>query len=119
MNTEEFKKKTKLTPTQILVLGILFIILVGAILLKLPICNNKPISFIDSLFVSTSSVCVTGLTTIVIADQFSILGQIVIMCLIQIGGLRFNGFFSLTINYNGKKDYFIRKIIIEGVLKLK
>ena len=92
MNTEDFKKKTNLTPTQTLVIGIVLIILIGAILLKLPISNNKPISFIDSLFVSTTSVCVTGLTTVVIADQFSLFGQVVIMCLIQIGGLRINGF---------------------------
>ena len=72
MNTEEFKKKTRFTPTQSLVIGIIFIILIGAILLKLPISNNKPIKFIDSLFVSTTSVCVTGLTTVVIAEQFSI-----------------------------------------------
>ena len=72
MNTEEIKKKTRLTPTQTLVIGILFIILIGAILLKLPISNNKPIKFIDSLFVSTTSVCVTGLTTVVIAEQFSV-----------------------------------------------
>ena len=72
MNTEEFKKKTRFTPTQSLVIGIIFIILIGAILLKLPISNNKPIKFIDSLFVSTTSVCVTGLTTVVISEQFSI-----------------------------------------------
>ena len=72
MNTEELKKKTRFTPTQSLVIGIIFIILIGAILLKLPISNNKPIKFIDSLFVSTTSVCVTGLTTVVIAEQFSI-----------------------------------------------
>lgn len=72
MNTEDIKKKTKLTPTQTLVIGIIFIILIGGILLKLPISNNKPIKFIDSLFVSTTSVCVTGLTTVVIAEQFSV-----------------------------------------------
>ena len=104
MNTEDFKKKTNLTPTQTLVIGIVLIILTGAILLKLPISNNKPISFIDSLFVSTTSVCVTGLTTVVIAEQFSLFGQVVIMCLIQIGGLRINGFFSIVINLNGKKN---------------
>lgn len=104
MDTEDFKKKTNLTPTQTLVIGIVLIILIGAILLKLPISNNKPISFIDSLFVSTTSVCVTGLTTVVIAEQFSLFGQIVIMCLIQIGGLRVNGFFSIIINLNGKKN---------------
>lgn len=104
MDTEDFKKKTNLTPTQTLVIGIVLIILTGAIVLKLPISNNKPISFIDSLFVSTTSVCVTGLTTVVIADQFSLFGQVVIMCLIQIGGLRINGFFSIIINLNGKEN---------------
>lgn len=104
MDTEDFKGKTRLKPTQILVLGIIAIILIGAIILKLPISNKKPINFIDSLFVSTTSVCVTGLTTVVVAEQFTVFGQIVIMCLIQIGGLRINGIFSSIINYNGKKN---------------
>ncbi len=81
--------KTKMTPTQILLLGFITIILIGAIILKLPISNNdKEIKFIDAFFTSTSAVCVTGLTTKVPAEQFSTFGQIVIMCLIQIGGLR-------------------------------
>ena len=101
MDTEDLKRKAKLSPTQTLVLGIIAIILIGAILLKLPISNKKPIDFIDSLFVSTTSVCVTGLTTVVIVEQFTVFGQIVIMCLIQIGALRINGIFSFVINYNG------------------
>ena len=104
MNTEEIKKKTRLTPTQSLVIGIILIIVIGAIILKLPICNNKPITFIDSLFVSTTSVCVTGLTTVVIAEQFTIVGQLVIMTLIQIGGLRINEFFSFAINGDEEKN---------------
>lgn len=104
MNTEYLKTKIKLSPTQILVLGIIGIILIGAILLKLPISNKKTINFIDSLFVSTTSVCVTGLTTVVIAEQFTVFGQLVIMCLIQIGGLRVNDIFSFVANHNGKKD---------------
>ena len=108
MNTEDINKKRRIAPTQSLVIGIVLIILIGAIILKLPICNNKPIKFIDSLFVSTTSVCVTGLTTVVIADQFTVFGQVVIMCLIQIGGLRINEFFSFIINGYGKKNKFIR-----------
>ena len=104
METEEFKKKHKLNPTQTVLIGVIVIILVGAILLKLPICNNKPIKFIDSLFISTTSVCVTGLTTIVVAEQFTIIGQIVIMCLIQIGGLRINELFNFTVNGIRKKN---------------
>ena len=98
METEEFKKKHKLKPTQTVLIGIIIIILIGAILLKLPICNNRPIKFIDSLFISTTSVCVTGLTTVVVAQQFTIIGQIIIMFLIQIGGLRFDELFGFITN---------------------
>ena len=81
--------KTKMTPTQILLLGFIVIILIGAMILKLPISNNgTDIKFIDAFFTSTSAVCVTGLVTKIPAVQFSTFGQIVIMCLIQIGGLR-------------------------------
>ena len=104
MSTEEIKKKKKLSPTRTLLIGILLIILIGAIILKLPISNKKTITFIDSLFVSTSSVCVTGLTPVVISEQFSTFGQLVIMILIQIGGLRINDFFSIIINGYGKEN---------------
>lgn len=104
MGTEEIKKKKKISPTRTLVTGILLIILIGAIILKLPISNKRPIAFIDSLFVSTTSVCVTGLTTISIYEQFTTFGQVVIMFLIQIGGLRFNDFFSIITNGNRKEN---------------
>ena len=81
--------KTRMSPTQVLLLGFIVIILIGAMVLKLPISNNgKEIKFIDAFFTSTSAVCVTGLTTKIPAEQFSTFGQVVIMCLIQIGGLR-------------------------------
>ena len=84
------KKQTKISPTKILVFGMILIIFIGAIILKLPISNKqgKSIEFIDAFFTSTSAVCVTGLVTKIPAEQFSTFGQIVIMCLIQIGGLR-------------------------------
>ncbi len=82
--------KSKISPTKILVFGMILIIFLGAIILKLPISNKqgKSIEFIDAFFTSTSAVCVTGLVTKIPAEQFSTFGQIVIMCLIQIGGLR-------------------------------
>ena len=91
------RRKIKLTAPQILVLGVILGILLGAILLKLPIsnCNGKKISFIDSLFTATSAVCVTGLNTIVPAEQFTIFGKIVLMCLIEIGGIGFMSFIAL------------------------
>lgn len=90
--------KTRMTPTQILLLGFIAIILIGAIILKLPVSNNgKDIKFMDAFFISTSAVCVTGLTTKIPAEQFSTFGQVVIMCLIQIGGLRiYDIYFTYT-----------------------
>ena len=72
---------------KILAVGFLGVILIGAVLLWLPICNEKPISFLDALFTSTTSVCVTGLITIVPKYQFTIVGKVVLLLLIQIGGL--------------------------------
>lgn len=87
----------KLTPSQILVLGFLFIIFIGTSLLMLPFASNdgRAMHFIDALFTATSAVCVTGLVVVDTATQFSMFGQIVIMLLVQIGGLGFMSFATL------------------------
>lgn len=84
---EQSLKKSGLSTMQILALGFLGTILLGGVLLSLPICNNGPITFLDALFNSTSAVCVTGLVTVTPATQFTILGKIILLILIQIGGL--------------------------------
>lgn len=61
--------------------------LVGAILLYLPYTGKKPITFIDALFIASSAFTVTGLSPVDIGTQFNILGEVVILLLIQIGGL--------------------------------
>src|SRR5699024_7074901 len=61
--------------------------LIGSLLLFLPITGRKTISFIDAFFVTTSAFTVTGLSTVDIPSQFNTLGYIVILLLIQIGGL--------------------------------
>jgi trk system potassium uptake protein TrkH len=78
--------KIRLSPPQILVLGFLSFILIGTILLVLPI-SCRECSLIDALFTATSAVCVTGLIVKDIPNDFTFFGQIVIMLLIQIGGL--------------------------------
>ena len=63
----------------------------------LPNAHTVPLSFLDSLFTSVSSVCVTGLTVVNTSTAFTTLGKIIILCLIQIGGLgimTFTGLFS-------------------------
>jgi trk system potassium uptake protein TrkH len=79
-----------MTPSQIVTLSFLFIILLGAILLKLPVSQAKAgdsVSFLDCLFTATSAVCVTGLVTVTTATTWSFFGKVVILLLIQIGGL--------------------------------
>lgn len=61
--------------------------LVGAILLYLPYTGKKPITFIDALFIASSAFTVTGFSPVDIGAQFNILGEVVILLLIQIGGL--------------------------------
>ena len=84
---EHLLKKNRLTTMQILAIGFLGTILLGGALLSLPICNQQPITFLDALFTSTTAVCVTGLVTVVPATQFTIVGKVVLLLLIQIGGL--------------------------------
>lgn len=81
------KQNIRWNTMKILVIGFLSVIFFGAVLLWLPVCNKKPISFLDALFTSTSSVCVTGLVTIVPKYQFTMAGKIILLILIQVGGL--------------------------------
>ncbi|SIQ71138.1 trk system potassium uptake protein TrkH [Paenibacillus macquariensis] len=81
----------KLSPPQILVMGFASIILLGTLLLTLPISNTtgKPLAFIDALFTATSATCVTGLVVKDTGTFFTTFGQVVIIMLIQVGGLGF------------------------------
>lgn len=84
---EEKIKSIRLTTMQKIALGFFGVILIGGVLLWLPICNTKPIAFIDALFTSVTAVCVTGLVTITPATQFTLIGKLILLLLIQIGGL--------------------------------
>lgn len=79
------------SPPKLLVLGFASIILVGAYLLRLPIANvsGQPTRWIDALFTATSATCVTGLAVVDTGTYFTVFGQVVILVLIQIGGLGF------------------------------
>lgn len=85
------KYRRKLTQIQFIVLGFLVIILLGATLLSLPVSSraHEATPFMDSLFTAVSSTCVTGLAVVDTFSHWSYFGQIVILCMIQIGGLGF------------------------------
>lgn len=79
----------KLSPPRILVFGFGAIIMIGTLLLMLPIASTtgETLPFVDALFTATSATCVTGLIVVDTGTYFSAFGQVVIMLLIQIGGL--------------------------------
>ena len=80
---------TKINPPKIILLSFLIVILFGSGLLSLPYAtaNGKPMAYIDALFTATSATCVTGLIVKDTGADFSLFGQLVILFLIQIGGL--------------------------------
>jgi Trk-type K+ transport system membrane component len=75
------------SPARLFIFSFLFIIIGGSLLLMLPNATTGRISYLDSLFTSTSAVCVTGLIVVDTATAFTTFGQIIILMLIQIGGL--------------------------------
>ena len=89
--------KYHLSPPILMVASFLFLIIIGTILLMMPRMTTNGISFIDALFTATSASCITGLSVVSTSYCFTIKGQIVILVLIQLGGmsiLSFATFFS-------------------------
>lgn len=82
-------KKIHLSTTQIILLSFLGVILLGSVLLAMPVSSAgaEPVPYLDALFTATTATCVTGLVTVPTAGTWSLFGQIVILLLIQIGGL--------------------------------
>lgn len=85
----ELRKQFNISPTQTVVLSFAIIILVGSILLNLPIAsrNGASVGFINALFTATSATCVTGLVVVDTGTYWTTFGKVVIISLIQIGGL--------------------------------
>ena len=82
-------KKRALSTTQIIMLSFLIVILAGSLLLALPVSSagGEAVPYLDALFTATTATCVTGLVTLPTATTWSLFGQIVILILIQVGGL--------------------------------
>ncbi|WP_455637855.1 TrkH family potassium uptake protein [Parabacteroides sp.] len=108
--------QTRIKPSLLFLLSFIIVILVGAGLLMLPNATTRPIHFVDALFTATTSVCVTGLTTVDVATTFTHIGQIIIMILIQIGGIgvmTFTSFFALS--FMGHSS-FTSKMVLKDML---
>ncbi|WP_338448620.1 TrkH family potassium uptake protein [Niallia oryzisoli] len=119
-----FKRKGNLIslhPAQILVIGFGCLIFLGTLLFMLPIATNEKghgLSFIDALFEATSAVCVTGLAVVDTGTTFTLFGEIVLLCLIQIGGWGFmtTGIFMYIIL--GKKIGLKGRLLLQDSLNV-
>ena len=110
------KRKLRQSPASLIALGFFVVILVGALLLTLPFASKDgSANFLDALFTSTSATCVTGL---VVRDTFTgwtTFGQIVILLLIQLGGLGFMTVITLISFALGKRlGLYDRKVLMQS-----
>lgn len=108
----------KITPARILVSGFALVILAGALLLTLPAAthNGQGLPFLDALFTATSAVCVTGLVVVDTATALTLFGEVIVLLLIQIGGLGFMTFATLFAIILGKKITLKERLLLQEAL---
>lgn len=96
----------QLRTSRLLVASFAAAILVGTFLLLMPFTwahRAEPVGFVDALFTATSAICVTGLTTFDIGTRLNLLGQMILLVLIQIGGIGILTFSNLTLSSVGRR----------------
>ncbi len=109
-----------LTPARIIALGFAALILIGSLLLMMPfsIKEGVHLDYIDALYTSTSAVCVTGLIAVDVGDTFTRVGQVVVMLLIQLGGLGVTAVGTGIILAVGKKITFRGLTVVKEGMNL-
>ena len=114
-------KKIRLTSTQIIPLGFLGLILLGAILLMLPIAtaSGEVPDFSTALFTSTTSVCVTGSVVVDTYSYWSAFGKTVILFLIQLGGIGIIAIVSLTVVAARRRKSFVGVMLLKDSFNLE
>ena len=116
--TRPIKKKKRLSSFQIIILGFVGVILLGALLLMLPISTRAGVvtPFNQTLFTSTSAVCVTGLIVRDTATHWSLFGQIIILALIQVGGLGVITMAASFVLLSGKRFSFSQRNTMQNAI---
>ena len=108
----------RITPYQILVLGYVLIALLGGLLLSLPIATAQGTGqqYLDALFVSMSGLSTTGLSVVDIGSFYSLFGQIVLLCIFQIGGIGYMTIIILVMYSLGRKGSIRTSIVARDSL---
>ena len=111
--------KARLNPAQILALGFLVAIAIGTILLSLPVstAHGQRLPLVDALFTATSATCVTGLKVVDTGSYFSLFGQLVILVLIQFGGLGIMTLATLFALMVGRRLGLRERMVVQEALK--
>jgi trk system potassium uptake protein TrkH len=112
------KKHKPISPTRRIAFSFMMVILIGSVLLSLPISHRTEISYIDHLFTAVSATCVTGLVTVTVKQEYTLIGQIIILIMIQIGGLGFLTFLSLFFVKFTKKLSYKNKLVMQEALNM-
>lgn len=115
------KHSYKLSLPKLLTIGFVTIILIGSILLKLPMASRPGVTthYIDALFTATSATCVTGMTTVNTIAHWSLFGQLVIMVLVEIGGLGFMTFKVLLFSMLRRQPTLTTRALVKESLSLE
>ncbi len=113
-------RRRKLTTTSVIMLGFFLGALLGTICLMLPfsVKQGQKINALDALFVAVSSVCVTGLSTVNIGQTFSAFGQVVILFLIQFGGLGIVTFTTMILCLFRRRITLSERMLIQNAYNL-
>ena len=114
------KENIKLNSTRIIIFGFLWAIIIGALLLMLPFASQpgRETSFLTALFTSTTSICVTGLVVVDTYAHWSLFGQVIILLLIQVGGLGVITLYSLGIMLIHKRFSLKMNILLQDYYNL-
>ncbi len=109
-----------MSPSKILALGFFAIIFTGALLLLLPFAAEPGVRItpLQALFTSTSAVCVTGLTVVDTASSYSLFGELVILSLIQLGGLGFMLFATSVLILSGRRISLRNRILLHETMSM-
>ena len=112
------KKRSSVTPVQLIALGFLIMMLLGTGLLLLPISQRHPgsLSIVDAAFTAVSAVSTTGLTVVDTASTFSTFGYVVLCILIQIGGLGITSIGAGLIAFTGRKLRMRDQVLVQEAL---
>ena len=107
-------RKSQSHPARAIILSFLGAILLGWILLSLPQASKgPPLSLVDALFTSTSATCVTGLIVVDTGTRFTTFGQVVILALIQLGGLGIMTFSALFLIFMGGRFSLKQRLLMQ------